>query len=421
MKKFAYLCGMLLLSINMTAQIDPHDRNWDTVFIEDFSEVRAWNDYWWCDRNIDTVSLWRCFSNASWPDGVTTSVKKHRQAYQPGNAVFSSDSTMKLIGEFKSQIPLRCGCDIGYCPAPWRTGHSCNSVDSLQHPSVHYYSGTIETIQPVGFGYYEIECTMPTHDGACSAFWFWSCIGGTYNEIDVFEHSTSLCHDDMERGTLSGIWYNPDSTNYIIDTATGYKAHRLDPAFYSLPSSSLNLENYHRFGCLWMPERVSFFVDGIEVNESTDASHVPQYPMFLKITHLEDLDANFGTDDDPDWWQGTDEMTINYVKAYKLMTDCESDEYIRSLIDFSDFNFGVKHSISMGDPSGTLAIPNSTSITLRATESITIDGGFEVPVGTEMTLIIQECPEWQVPDATLLENEIVKTSASHEYYFNQPH
>ncbi len=32
MKKFIYLCGMMLLSLNMMAQIDLNDPNWDTVF-----------------------------------------------------------------------------------------------------------------------------------------------------------------------------------------------------------------------------------------------------------------------------------------------------------------------------------------------------------------------------------------------------
>lgn len=39
MKKIIYLCAMMLLCLNAMAQIDPYDKNWDTVFIEDFSGV----------------------------------------------------------------------------------------------------------------------------------------------------------------------------------------------------------------------------------------------------------------------------------------------------------------------------------------------------------------------------------------------
>jgi hypothetical protein len=37
MKKIIYLCAMMLLCLNMMAQIDPYDKNWDTIVFDDFS------------------------------------------------------------------------------------------------------------------------------------------------------------------------------------------------------------------------------------------------------------------------------------------------------------------------------------------------------------------------------------------------
>lgn len=62
MKKFLYLCGMMLMGLNMMAQIDLNDRNWDTLFMEDFSIVRDWSENKWQDGSTDATSFWRCFA-----------------------------------------------------------------------------------------------------------------------------------------------------------------------------------------------------------------------------------------------------------------------------------------------------------------------------------------------------------------------
>lgn len=388
MKKFIYLCGMMLLSLDIMAQIDLNDQNWDTLFIENFSGNRYW-DANWRDRNGDPnyQSIWRCYANEYWFCGATTKREEH-QAFRPDNAVFSSDQTMKLVGEFYSQDNMRCGEDYEPAPPP----HRCDTPSTAQHQSIHYYSGMIETINPVGFGYYEMECKMPVHDGASSSFWFWSCEGGTYNEIDVFEHSKALCFNNIDRGTLSGIWYNPDSTNYSHDPISGYGAHRHHSTFYALPNTSTTLESYHRFGCLWLPEKVEFYVDGNIVNECSSPEHIPQFPMWLKIMHLEDDSAFIRST--ASWWEGTDKMTINYVKAFRLKTNCNDNVTIRSITDFNNYSYSVKRSITAGAQTGVLTLPCESHIVLRAVESITIDGGFEVPIGTELTLITQDCPQW---------------------------
>ena len=56
MKKIIYLCAMMLLCLNMMAQIDPYDGNWDTIVFDDFSTPnRFW--YSWSFKSND--DLWR--------------------------------------------------------------------------------------------------------------------------------------------------------------------------------------------------------------------------------------------------------------------------------------------------------------------------------------------------------------------------
>ena len=406
MKKFIYLCGMMLITINIMAQIDPYDRNWDTVFFDDFSGNRYWDRHWDDSTGIPGYKpLWRCFSYNLWKSGVTKYDKQYPNyaAYQRSNAVFGPDGTLKLVGEFKTIKNMACGrnsiSDTTYSPAPWRKYcHYCDDPAN-QDLVIHYYTGMIESTDSLGYGYYEIRCKMPVHPGTHDAFWFWGDYG-TYEEIDVFEHGADMCAGNIEKGFNSGIFYNPDGPNYlpIMDSVTNeelfHGAYNYSHISYLTPTTSQPLSEYHTYGCLWLPERIAWYFDGELFKEETDPTHIPQHPMWLKITHHLDNHAIFGSDTLPDWWRGTDEMVIDYVKHYKLKTDCDTNTVLRNNADFDGFHYSVKRSIAMGGQSGsTLSAPNNTTLTFRAVDSIIIDGPFEVPQGTEMTLIIQECPE----------------------------
>lgn len=404
MKKFIYLCGMMLLSMNMMAQIDLNDKNWDTVFIEDFSGNRYWDRHWDDSTGVSGYKpLWRCFQYCNWGSGVIAPEEYHGDfsAYQPSNTVFDSGNTIKLVGSFKSEKSMTCDenfTDTTFFPAPWYK--YCHYCDPPSNHNIHYISGMIESTDSLGYGYYEIRCKMPIHRVSHDAFWLWGDYG-KYEEIDVFEHSLYFCDGDTARGFISGIFYNPDNPYYkdtIINGVFYHGAYKYARCSYHAPSTSSTLDQYHTYGCLWLPERVAWYFDGNLYNEETDFSHIPQHPMWLKINHFEDKASFTVVEEDTIWWQGTDEMTIDYVKHYRLKADCSTDLVIRNVNTFQEFNnnnanYKVKRSITMGGQNSTLVIPNNINFTMRAVESITIDGAFEIPLGTKMTLITQNCPE----------------------------
>ena len=396
MKRFFYLCVIMLLSMDVMAQIDLNDANWECFINEDFSGVRSWDSHWDDQRDISGYKpLWRCFSYNLWMSGVTQydPIYPNYSAYQSSNAVFGTDNTLKLVGEYRCSKDMTCSqnnvADSLYSPAPWhKYCHFCDAP-SDQCPNIHYYSGMLESTDSVGYGYYEIRCKMPIHPGTHEAFWFWGDYG-YYEEIDVFEHGANYSAGNISKGFIAAIYYNANGPSYHPNPETGDPgAQRFQYIRYLTPDVSMPLNEYHTYGCLWLPERIAWYYDGIMFNEETDPNHIPRHPMWLKITHHEDESAvNDGL-----WWMGSDEMIIDYVKAYRLKTDCSTDVTIRTLSNFNLFDYSVKRSITMGGLSTAIVIPNNINFAMRAVESITIDGGFEVPQGTEMSLIIQDCPE----------------------------
>ena len=103
MKKFIYLCGMMLLSLNMMAQIDLNDRNWDTVLIENFDEGAS---YWqWGQSSFTNPSrTWRAY-----PGSGVTHGSEH-QVYQPSQCQIDvANQHMKFVAEYDLQdrIPRR--------------------------------------------------------------------------------------------------------------------------------------------------------------------------------------------------------------------------------------------------------------------------------------------------------------------------
>ena len=92
MKQFIYLCGMMLITMNIMAQIDPYDRNWDTIVLDDFSTPgRTWVS--WSFMSSD--QQWMAYPG----HGVTHG--KELMVYQYNQCHFNTnDSVMELVSEF---------------------------------------------------------------------------------------------------------------------------------------------------------------------------------------------------------------------------------------------------------------------------------------------------------------------------------
>ncbi|MBR5081504.1 MAG: glycoside hydrolase family 16 protein [Bacteroidales bacterium] len=399
MKKFIYLCALMMLGLNVIGQINLNE-GWSNILNEQFTGTgRGWDNRFREQRpaSIPADSVWirRWRVNAIESKlGVTKPGFFH--AYQCTNTLFNNgtlnDDKMRLVAQCISYTPLQCdGCyPTGYV-LPNPEYHECSTEKNF----IFYYTGNIQSYQQsYHYGYYEIECALPIHPGIHTSFWLYGGFKDTitglkyYEEIDIMEYSKIDWDEDEERGYSSGIWYNMQD---IADTNNvkyhyGYKNFHME-------ESEPDISHMHIYGCEWMPDHVIFYRDGKVTHEFHDEEHIPKYPKYIKTGYAIDDNAVKKINDFlylPKWF-GPDTITINFIRAYQLETDCSTDELVQNVQQLNQID-SMKRSITISNTNG-IVLPSTTEKTLRASDYILINGLFEANAGTQLTLMVHECPE----------------------------
>ena len=129
-----------------------------------------------------------------------------------------------------------------------------------------YTSGMVSSVDRFSFlyGYAEIRARVPNGAGLWPAFWLMPASKQWPPEIDVME--------------ILGREPNILRTTLHYADATG--AHQFRVASFTGPDFS---QDFHRFGVKWTPDKLIWFVDGIEQHRET--RDVPQQPMYILLTH----------------------------------------------------------------------------------------------------------------------------------------
>ena len=398
MKRYVYFCCLMLLSMNMMAQIDLNDRNWNKVFHDEFTRMGC---YWEEDWLSFPDKKWRGYSGS----GVTGGTSEH-QVYQYANCLFCPlEGTMKLVGEYDTAELIQ---NDQYELPGWMH-------DSFPpHDKLFYFSGEIDARKDsiighdVGFqyGYFEIRCKLPQHPGTFPAFWLHGAHKDTintsnnyYEEIDIFEHSRGLLHtnphwpgympppeSDSARVFSSGIYHNLTAMHPDFDTESFARE------FHLVPPLSNDLSDWHTFSCEWMPDHVYWYFDGNVINSYFNREHIPSHAMVLKTNYAINDNAIDHTTGQP-VWKGSDVMVIDYIRAYQLEWDCNTDETISCQTDLDSFVFKVKKTVNITSSIEEVEVESTDKITFRVTDSFEITGPFQADRGCEFTIIMQDCPE----------------------------
>jgi beta-glucanase (GH16 family) len=371
------------------------DNNWQsTPFFEDeFSGYRFWTD-----NREDNTHKWRAFFLDS---GVLHDIYEH-QAYQRENAIFNSSNSgsITLKAEYKNW-------DTNY----WRPAGYFIPNSMLPRA---FFSGAIESTNQFKYGYFEIKCALPDPSygnlmgyGNFPAFWLWSSFDPEYNEIDVFEHIIRSLADTISDTTEL---QNPalDSLRFTSKYQRYYSKEFV--AVYTISEGELPLNQMHTYAVEWAPHFVIFYFDGKQTCSAIYDTEIPVQPMAIRINFaIDNWIRAFDTLVTEPWYYTYPaprivsatfprEMKVDYVKVFKLKCDCETNLNITTTYQLNNTVAKVRKNITIGNPSQTILAQNA-NISLRATNAITINGNFEVPLGKSFYAITHPCPcEDQIPE-----------------------
>lgn len=384
MKKFLYLCGMMLFCTDIMAQIDLNDQNWDwnNSFIEEFNTSQSWNSTTWFSS---PNQVWKAYMD----NKITHGNGSEHQIFQYDHSLFDvANGEMRFVAEYDT---------VGIM----NHQYALPNVLHGNYPNVYgqtdgllYFSGAIQALRTFRYGYFEIRCKIPVHHGAFPAFWLHSSSGtpgnSFYASLDIFEYGWSITVPWGENPTppeigskrcyTCGIHFN-NTTNHSGNEDKFGKAYPIIPSWCS------DLDNFHTFSCEWMPDHVVWYFDGVEMNRYDDPAHIPNRNLTLR--------ANYGIDNYYTYgglWTGPGEMLIDYIRVYQLIWDCTTDEVITCQSDLNGFDYAVKKSISITSTLGEPVVSSSDKKTFRVTDSFVVTGPFTVNNGAEFTVIKQLCP-----------------------------
>ena len=261
-----------------------------------------------------------------------------------------------------------------------------------------YSTGALQSLENFKYGYFETKCILPHGNGLWDAFWLQSGVMDvpycSYSELDIFENqghlyrftsSSSIHQSSLNPCTTTSTPYGPVSNNPVIYDGAGT---------YSLP---YDLTGYHIWGCEWSPNVIVFYLDNVETARKVITSDMTiQNVMGLLIgltLNSEYNNASFGFPLVDNTTPMPSEMIVDYVRIYKLnQSGCQTNNVnLYTLTDFASYTHTVKHNITVGSGTSFCNLPTGTPINLRASNSITINPGVYIPLGTEFTAQITGC------------------------------
>ena len=290
------------------------------------------------------------------------------QTSHGGNHEFSN-GTIKLVSKKESSI--------------------CSHWDGTAF-SKPYTTGALFSKETFKYGYFEIRCKLPelkntsyTGKGFAPGFWMWPLAPDSYypyydnpvtwSEIDFFEinaknnlHSCNVHYKDIYFGTSSK-WELRQNSDFDF---------------------TIDFNNFHKFSCEWTPNYISFYFDDKLIRTVHTDTARKLIPMNL-IMGIATPAGNFLEGFAPNSLFPY-KFEIDYVKVYKLSMDCYTD-VSAAQFSYNTHDYRVKRNIVIGGSTGK--VPNGLSVSLRATQSITLNDGFEVPLGSDFYANICKCED----------------------------
>ncbi|MFT4049941.1 MAG: glycoside hydrolase family 16 protein [Solirubrobacterales bacterium] len=155
-----------------------------------------------------------------------------------------------------------------------------DKIASSYHPFTKS-TGMINTDKLFSFkyGYVEARVKVPRCQGCWPSFWVMPQSDNWPPEIDIFEFVNSAAEPYPYATPHWSQATQPadlDNQSVFWDSANkqAYKNFR--------PAGTRDLTGeYHRYGMLWKPNLIEFYIDGVPGGSITDPARIPQEPMYL--------------------------------------------------------------------------------------------------------------------------------------------
>ncbi len=389
MKRIIIFCCLTLMGVDIMAQ---YEGNGNYGLFQDEFDIpgRTWDAYTY----EESGGKWRAYLRGS---GITHGKWEH-QAYQRSQCVFDvTDGMMLLTSDYVSDIDISCD-DLE------RPYNGNCIIDEDYH--IRYLSGALQSLEKnFLYGYFEIRCKLPVHRGAFPAFWLWSacaadnpdCNDPYYEEIDIFEYTWKNtdpeahehCNETTGLGDnrcyTAGMYYNETGEGISYENSVARVRNRID-------DSKPSLDQWNIWGCLWMPDKVEWYINGEMVNSYYDVDSIPHNPMYLMANYAIDSYA-YNKHNETFYYTGLDTMYIDYIRVYQPIWDCGTSIIIEEQDDINSYVYGIKSSVTIcSNSNAPIVIAPNHKLDIMASESVTINGPFQVDVGAEFSIRMQKCP-----------------------------
>lgn len=253
-----------------------------------------------------------------------------------------------------------------------------------------YYSGGIQSIHHnYSYGFFEIRARLPGFykDGTPCGKGFWPAFWTYYVEE---EDTCRIIHDEIDILEPSGSQYESAMSNvagWHDEDPTCIKEHIKISGDVWYTNTQPLFVDFHKYSVEWLPDRIIFYFDDKPFYVSYNHPKMVMKPQFVVID--QQIDGNTPPYPNTPLPQF---MTVDYFRYYRLNDNsCGETALILNNSQLNNFIYGVRKNIVIGNGSSTIYLSPGDKKTFRATNEITINGTFIVPVGCELNLIPTPC------------------------------
>ncbi len=243
------------------------------------------------------------------------------------------------------------------------------------------------------YGYFEISAKMldpgnykngiPCATGIWPSFWTYWVDYARYkcyhDEIDIVETLYDKCEDVriMSGGVHDMI---PESMDTAAQKSQAVKVFSVEHE-HTKPL----FEEEHKYAAEWLPDRVVLYFDDQPVGVYF-GDGVPKQLQYVVLS----MQVNNKWVDFDETVQSPQDFKVDYFRYYQLIDRyCVKDAKIKNNRQLEQFKFGVRRNITMGN--GSVSLSEGETKTFRASNEMTINGDFSVPLGAELHLIPTLC------------------------------